>query len=469
MQLKQHIDEQNHKFRIPECDLVARYRNTEATEDLVIPITLVCNTPDEILVKNVRANSSVLERKWLGHSPEKTAPVVICGSGPSLHDSLGVIDSMHRDGATVIALNGAASYLASKGIWADYQVIVDARGITAALVGPARNHLFASQVDPSLFVHTPDAVLFHVCFCKDQEEFLDLLPGHDGEYALVGSHGSVGNVALGVAYALGFRDIHCFGYDSSCEGGSSHVFDQQHINAGEPMATINYNGKTYIASYTMKSQADVFPRVAFDLEQLGCTVAVHGRGLLPDRWNNERSKTLEQREEDKYKAMWGHADYRKHSTGHNSVEKAVRALQIQVGDTLIDFGCGTARATKAFIDGGVRAVGIDIAENALEQDVPFHKGFLWDIPQDMKAKFGYCCDVMEHIPTEKVDEVLSNISRAVEAGAFFVIDSAPDECGVLIGAPLHLTVRPQEWWNDKLKSHFSWVGSDEPSVFVCFK
>jgi hypothetical protein len=67
-----------------------------------------------------------------------------------------------------------------------------------------------------------------------------------------------------------------------------------------------------------------------------------------------------------------------------------------------------------------------------------------------KYDYAYCCDVMEHIPTEYVMATLQNIMATCTEGAFFYICLVPDGFGALIGKPLHLTVRPFMWWRDKL-------------------
>lgn len=457
----------NHRptFRLPKCDLVYRHRNPGTTSDLVIPVTLVCNVADDILIENVKANSK-LDRKWLGTHAPHGMPAIMCGSGPSLKDDLGLIDDLHAKGGKIFALNGAASYLVSKGIYPDYQVIVDARPQTSTLIGPARRHLFASQVDPSLFAKEPGAEVVHV-LCVKQDEFFDFLPdqGHrDGEYALIGSHGSVGNVAMVVAHTLGHRELHFFGYDSSHSGDDTHAFSQP-MNAGEPVTYVEYGGKKYLSTFTMKSQADVFPRIAYDLMELGCTIHMHGSGLLPDRWRTEEAKTLEQRERDKYRAMWGHEEYRNMSPGMQNAQLCAEALGIKPGDTLIDFGCGTGRATDFFRSLGASVTGVDIAPNALEFDIPFVEACLWQLPE-MAADWGYCCDVMEHIPPEKVGDVLAGVARSVTRGAYFTIESDHDEMGILIGQPLHLTVRPPKWWREQLAKHFARVEQFDGGVFI---
>ena len=267
------------KYRVPECDLIVRHKNPDTTSDLVMPVHLVCNTPDEVLIANIKANSAVADREWVSSVPAHDGIALVCGSGPSLGDDLGTIDDLHKNGATIFAMNGAASFLASKGLWADCQVIADAREQTGDLVGPARVHIFANQVHPSLFEKVPDAKLLHVNSYEDHEQFYKLIEEFGTPQLIIGSHGSVGNVSLALAFAMGFRNIHVFGFDSSFRNEAGHAFSQP-MNVSEPVCQVEYAGKQYQCTITMKSQAEVFPRLAYELEQMGATFTVHGSGFL---------------------------------------------------------------------------------------------------------------------------------------------------------------------------------------------
>lgn len=152
-------------------------------------------------------------------------------------------------------------------------------------------------------------------------------------------------------------------------------------------------------------------------------------------------------ERDKYLSIWQRDEYRKVSPGLLEYDRAKMVMDVQPGQTLIDFGAGPGRATKAFQNAGLKVIAVDIAANALETDVPFVEACLWSLPDDLpRADFGYCCDVMEHIPTDHVDDVLSNISDHARA-CYFRIATRPDRMGPkLIGHPLHLTVEDGEWW-----------------------
>lgn len=160
-------------------------------------------------------------------------------------------------------------------------------------------------------------------------------------------------------------------------------------------------------------------------------------------------------ERDKYAAIWERPEYRQHSPGLAIASRALDVMRPDAGETLADFGAGTGRATAWFRDHWIEATAIDFAEDALETTVPFVAACLWDMPADLGPfDHGFCADVMEHIPTEKVDAVLRGIASRVRRGCFFQIAMFHDGMGALIGKTLHLTVQPADWWTERMLKHF---------------
>lgn len=162
-------------------------------------------------------------------------------------------------------------------------------------------------------------------------------------------------------------------------------------------------------------------------------------------------------EKAKYERMWGFGSYRKNAPGEKLVADAINRLGIDEPTTVIDFGCGTGRAARAFKKRGHIVTGIDIAENCLDPGVNILlvNQCLWE-PIGIKAEIGYCTDVMEHIPPEHVDAVLANIAACTER-SYFQIATRKDAMGRLIKDTLHLTVKPADWWEQKLSEHFERV------------
>jgi len=430
-------------------------------------VHVVCNTSDEQIFANIKANSAAYG-DWLKQADAHDRTAVICGSGPSIAEpeNIAKIRNLYASGAANYALNGAAKFLNDIGILPDYQVLIDARQETASLVGNAKTHLFASQVHPKCFDGLESVKLWHL----QVEGIDDYLPECEGDICFIGGAASVGNTATCLAYAMGFRNLVVFGLDSSNKPGSgafgqSHVIHQS-INDGEPMASVKFGGKDYICSLTMKLQAERFQETAKELKTLGCSIAVHGYGLLPDMYNSPHAVLSEY---EKYKTMWNLPQYREYSPGEQIAGRIIDILQINGRDAVIDFGCGTGRAALAIRNAtDCEILALDFAENSLDREAGQRVGIYFK-QQDLTKPLmnygesesvlttptlyvsgcekGYCTDVMEHIPPEQVDLVITNIMEAASK-VVFQISLVPDVCGALIGQDLHLSVHPAAWWHD---------------------
>jgi len=171
-------------------------------------------------------------------------------------------------------------------------------------------------------------------------------------------------------------------------------------------------------------------------------------------------KTAEQR---KYERMWEEPAYRSVSPGEQAAATFLEQAHPMKDSTCIDFGCGTGRGgLMVSLLGNMIVTLIDFAGNALDEEVrnatvaQRHR-ISWmqaDLTQPipMTAAYGYCTDVMEHIPPAEVDLVLSNILQSA-AHVFFQIAGDLDNCGALCDEDLHLTVESYEWWTKKLRDH----------------
>lgn len=160
---------------------------------------------------------------------------------------------------------------------------------------------------------------------------------------------------------------------------------------------------------------------------------------------------LADHERDKYERMWARSEYHICSPGELSAPDAMKVFG-QPG-TLIDFGCGDGKALRLFREAGYAAIGVDHVK-LLPDTI---QSCLWSLPADLPVvDFGYCADVMEHIPPERVKDVLFGISSLVDR-AYFRIATVPDGMGRLIGETLHLTVQPAEWWLEQVFEAFEYA------------
>ena len=167
-------------------------------------------------------------------------------------------------------------------------------------------------------------------------------------------------------------------------------------------------------------------------------------------------------EQAKYEKVWQHARYRETAPGEIVAGIFKQVAKPQRDEWCIDFGAGTGRGSlMVSVLCGLRMHMVDFADNcldesmreALERSPERFKFTQHDLtkPLSLKAAYGYCTDVMEHIPPADVDAVLKNIVQSAK-NVFFQIACQPDNLGVLIGEQLHLTVEQHDWWKERLKA-----------------
>lgn len=168
-------------------------------------------------------------------------------------------------------------------------------------------------------------------------------------------------------------------------------------------------------------------------------------------------------EKEKYEQVWDNPAYRKVSPG----ELVAKDFSDAIRGSVIDFGCGTGRAALIISEKWPVTL-LDHAENCLDDKVKeaglkVKQHCLWEPYDDLKD-WGFCCDVLEHIPEEKVEAVLDTIANSCVEGAYLRIYLHKDN-GKFSKEPLHLTVKPYGWWEEVLKSHWKYVsGTDNGTV-----
>jgi uncharacterized Rossmann fold enzyme len=264
---------------------VIETQNPHATAPLQVAVT--SNVSLEDINRNVAVNSA-RGFEWFACREAFTEKALIVGGGPSMDDHIGTILEMSKD-AVVIAVNGASEFLSIHGIDVDYQFIMDARPENASLIDPhAHNYMLASQCHPSLFNLVPEArtEMVHLN-SPDIENNFSTAKRDAGGYTLIGGGGSVGNSALCLAHAMGHRDLHAFGFDSSVDGVKRHAYPQA-MNKGEQLIQMRLGDRAYWMSYTMAVQYQYFFAIEEELAKLGTKITVYGDGILPERWRMKR-------------------------------------------------------------------------------------------------------------------------------------------------------------------------------------
>ena len=163
--------------------------------------------------------------------------------------------------------------------------------------------------------------------------------------------------------------------------------------------------------------------------------------------------TLE-RETDRYEELInGMPEYLQNSPGETYADLFMEISGAVPGDTVLDAGCCSGKGGLALKGCGLDVTLMDITKVGVvpeAQVFPFRQSALWEPTEEM-WDWVYCTDVMEHLPTEYVMLSLTQLLLRARKGVFFSISLQPDQFGMFIGQPLHLTVQPYAWWRDRLK------------------
>jgi len=153
--------------------------------------------------------------------------------------------------------------------------------------------------------------------------------------------------------------------------------------------------------------------------------------------------------------------YRHNRKCENQVARFVEEYGIGRDALIVDFGCGAGHACRYLAEAHHRCLGIDIAANALHADsagrFPFLRANVWRLPFHLQGDYGFATDLLQTIPEPHLDKTLNTIRSSINHETFFNISVRRDGYGQRIGERLHQTVRPREWWLERLGRHFTTI------------
>lgn len=165
-----------------------------------------------------------------------------------------------------------------------------------------------------------------------------------------------------------------------------------------------------------------------------------------------------------YQDIWAIPGYAKTSTG----EQLVSAFQEMAGISapsrcvVLDAGCGSGKGAVALAAAGFTVRMCDLTDAGLVEEavtLPFHEACLWHpleraigYTRGGKVDYVYCCDVLEHIPTEFTMLTIARLLEVARRGVFLSICFQTDNFGIWVGHPLHRTVQSFTWWRDNLNA-----------------
>lgn len=133
------------------------------------------------------------------------------------------------------------------------------------------------------------------------------------------------------------------------------------------------------------------------------------------------------------------------STNHGKL--AVPIIQKFKPRFVVDFGCGRNDLVRDLRRLGIDGLGVDFAFPDADLVRPMHKTALHAGVADVVTSF----DALEHLLPEDVDAVLAEMRRVAKprGHCVFSICTRPSKTTVA-GEGLHPTVRPLDWWLDRI-------------------
>ena len=199
--------------------------DVEGLRELIINI--VAPLPDDELRARSKANLA-RALPYLDPQPIRPETLVIVASGPTARNC-----PIERVQAPTMALNGAMALFTAKGLAPTYWCALDPNEVVADfIVDPPKEtiYLVSGNCHPTVFERLRDRNVMVWCAYNHNDPEAE----NDGRYRTFGGM-SVTLASLSVARALGFRDLHVWGWDCCYVDGASHASGQGHKEEHRPL------------------------------------------------------------------------------------------------------------------------------------------------------------------------------------------------------------------------------------------
>lgn len=156
------------------------------------------------------------------------------------------------------------------------------------------------------------------------------------------------------------------------------------------------------------------------------------------------------REMHKRKIFWGGSLLKQ-------LDKIGALVKASGAQTLLDYGCGKGHQyseKQAHLEWG------GIMPTLYDPGVP-------ELSHRPVGSFDgvICTDVLEHIPVDELDDVISDLVGYAKVWCFASIYCAPSKKTLSDGQNAHVTIRPPEWWRKRLEGAFQ----DRAALHLVFR
>jgi len=161
---------------------------------------------------------------------------------------------------------------------------------------------------------------------------------------------------------------------------------------------------------------------------------------------------------DSYRALNAELHNRNHKyggKGHDWLTRVVQYVTTAKAATYLDYGCGKGTLADAMQENYELTL-------LPSPDAVFRYDPVTAPDEPQPADFVTCCDVLEHIEPEYLDNVLADIKAKTKVQALLVISQRLANKRLADGRNAHLIVEKTPWWMKRLKKHFSEVVEVDP-------
>ena len=124
--------------------------------------------------------------------------------------------------------------------------------------------------------------------------------------------------------------------------------------------------------------------------------------------------------------------------------------QLGICSSLLDYGTGKGRLVKYLrskLPDNILVNGYDPAVDR------------WLEKPNHSSDILTCLDVLEHVESESIDAVLSDIKALTSNFCFLIIDLQPAIKRLSDGRNAHVLLAPCDWWISRISQHFSSVAA----------
>lgn len=231
-----------------------------------------------------------------GPSPAHDREICVVGSGPSVSGQVKKIRKMKERGAMILAIKGAHDFLIKNKIIPHAALAVDPQPHIVKCFRrqlpkgePIRpTYLISSQCHPDVFDSLKDqeVVLWHLLATSTSE----LLNGR----LQIGGGSTSGSRGIVLAWMMGFRTFHLFGFDSCLQGYGDKrlrkVTGETWGEKDEKILELVCCDETFYADPAMAAQANEIQDVIKMLE--GSRFKAHGHGLIQRVFENNAARKI---------------------------------------------------------------------------------------------------------------------------------------------------------------------------------